>query len=54
LVKYDSGASLKCNEVRYVFAKIDREKSKIASIVILTADYIETYFGKFGKPTIKH
>ncbi len=54
LVKYDSGASLKCDEVRYVFVKIDRENNKIASIVILTADYIETQFGKFGKPTIKH
>ncbi len=54
LVKYDSGASLKCNEVRYVFVKIDRGKDKIASIVILTADYIEAHFGKFGKPTIKH
>ncbi|NEW83660.1 MAG: nuclease [Mariniphaga sp.] len=54
LVKYDSGASLKCNEVRYVFVKIDNENNKIASIIILTADYIETHFGKFGKPTIKH
>lgn len=54
LFRYDSGVSLKCNEVRYVFVKIDRENSIIASIVILTADYIETHFGKFGKPTIKH
>lgn len=54
LVRYDSGAFLKCNEVRYVLVKIDRENSKIASILILTVDYIETHFGKFGKPTIKH
>jgi hypothetical protein len=54
LIKYDSGASLKCNQVRYVFVKINRENSTIASILILTADYIETHFGKFGKPTIKH
>jgi hypothetical protein len=54
LVKYDSGASLKCDDVRYVFVKIDSEKSIIASIIILTADYIESKFGKFGRPTIKH
>jgi hypothetical protein len=54
LVKYDSGASLKCDEVRYVFVKIDSGKSIISSIIILTADYIESKFGKFGRPTIKH
>jgi hypothetical protein len=54
LVKYDSGASLKCDDIRYVFVKIDLERQIISSILILTADYIETHFGKFGKPTIKH
>ena len=54
LVKYDSGASLKCDDVRYVFVRIDSEKAIIASIIILIADYLETRFGKFGKPTIKH
>lgn len=54
LVKYDSGISLKCDDVRYVFVKIDSENSIISSIVILTADYIESKFGKFGRPTIKH
>jgi hypothetical protein len=54
LVKYDSGASLKCDDVRYVFVRIDSEKSVISSIIILTSDYIESKFGKFGSPTIKH
>ena len=54
LVMYDSGLSLKCNDVRYVFVKIDSGKHQVDSIIIMTADYIESHFGKFGKPTIKH
>ena len=54
LVKYDSGESLKCTDVRFVFVRIDLAKSTIASIVILTSQYIEQHFGSFGKPTIKH
>ncbi|GAB2616266.1 type II restriction endonuclease [Emticicia sediminis] len=54
LIKYDSGESLKCTDVRFVFVRIDLEKSIIASVVVLTAGYIEKHFGRFGKPTIKH
>ena len=54
LVKYDTGESLKCDDVRFVFAKIDTANSIIDSIVILTPGYIEKHFGKFGNPTIKH
>ncbi len=54
LVRYDSGATLKCDEVRYVFVRIDSVKGTIFSIVILSVDYIEAHFGKFGRPTIKH
>lgn len=54
LVKYESGESLKCTDVRFVFVRIDTENNKIASVVILTPEYIEQKFGKFGKPTIKH
>jgi hypothetical protein len=54
LVKYESGESLKCTDVRFVFIRIDAVKSIIASVVILTPEYIEQRFGKFGKPTIKH
>lgn len=45
---------MKCDNVRYIFVKIDSVKNIISSIIILTADYIESHFGKFGKPTIKH
>ena len=54
LVRYDSGVTLKCDDVRYVFVRIDIAKYAIDSILILTADYIENHFGKFGNPTIKH
>ncbi len=54
LIKYESGQSLKSTDVRFVFVRIDINKQKIASIIILTPKYIEERFGKFGKPTIKH
>ena len=54
LVKYETGESLKCDDVRFIFAKIDSKNNKIDSIIILTPKYIEEHFGKFGKPTIKH
>jgi len=54
LIKYESGESLQCNDVRFIFVRIDISKATIASIIILTPDYIENRFGKFGKPTIKH
>ena len=54
LVKYESGESLQCNDVRFIFVKIDVMKSEVSSIIIMTPDYIEGRFGKFGKPTIKY
>jgi len=54
LVKYESGESLKCTDVRFVFVRIFINSNVIASIVILTPEYIEGKFGKFGKPTIKN
>lgn len=54
LIKFDSGESLKCDDVRFVLAKIDIKNQKIDSIIITSSDYIEKHFGKFGKPTIKH
>ncbi len=53
LIKYESGESLKCTDVRFMFVRIDSPKNVIASINILTPQYIEQKFGKFGKPTIK-
>lgn len=54
LIKYESGESLKCSDVRFILVRIDITKNIISSIIILTPDYIEKRFGKFGKPTIKH
>ncbi len=54
LIKYESGESLKCTDVRFVFVKIDVTTNTITSIIILTPEYIEQKFGKFGKPTVKH
>ena len=53
LIKLED-SSLRCSDVRFVFVRIDIEKSIISSIVILSPDFIEKNFGKFGKPTIKH
>lgn len=54
LIKYESGESLKCTDVRFILVRIDTEKNVIASVLILTPEYIEHRFGKFGKPTIKN
>jgi len=53
LIKYESGESLKCSDVRIVLVRIDIEKRIVASVIILSPKYIEENFGKFGKPTIK-
>ncbi len=54
LVKYENGETIKSKDIRFLFIKIDTEKELIDSIAILTPEYIESKFGKFGKPTIKH
>ena len=54
LIKFEDGSNLKSIDVRFVFVRIDSSKNVIASIIILTPEYIESKFGKFGKPTIKH
>ena len=54
LIKYESGESLKCTDVRFVFVRIDSGKNIIASVIILTPEYIEQKCGKFGKATIKN
>ncbi len=54
LIKYESGDSLKCTDVRFVLVKIDTTKNTISTIIILTPQYIEQRFGRFGKSTIKH
>jgi len=54
IVKYESGESLKCTDVRFVFVRVFIDRNVIASVIILTPEYIESKFGKFGKPTIKN
>lgn len=44
--------SLLASDVRFVLGKISSDGT-IEAIVIMTPDYIEKTFGKFGKPTIK-
>ena len=53
LIKYDSGESLKCTDARFVFVRIDLAKSTIASIIILTPQYIEQHFWGFWKANNK-
>jgi hypothetical protein len=54
LIEYSDGSVIRCNDIRYVFVKINPSLNLIESIVILTPEFIEDQFGNFGKPTIKH
>lgn len=40
------------SDVRFVFGKINTDNC-IEAIVVMTPEYIENRFGKFGKPTVK-
>lgn len=51
-VDLKNGETLLASDVRFVLGKIDSNNC-IESIVIMTPEYIERRFGKFGKPTIK-
>ena len=53
-VEYNSGEILSSRDVRFVFLRVDPQTQTISSILVLTPDYIESRFGRFGKPTIKH
>lgn len=53
-IEYTSGATLSADQVRFVFVRVDPVNHVISSVVVLTPDYIESTFGAFGKPTIKH
>lgn len=47
-----NGETLLASDVRFVLGKINADEI-IESIVIMTPEYIENRFGKFGKPTVK-
>lgn len=51
-VDLKNGETLLASDVRFVLGKIN-DNNRIESIVVMTPDYIENRFGKFGKPTIK-
>ena len=53
-VEYKSGDILSARDVRFVFLRVDPQTHTIGSILVLSPDYIENRFGRFGKPTIKH
>jgi hypothetical protein len=51
-VDLKNGETLLASDVRFVLGKINANEI-IESIVIMTPEYIENRFGKFGKPTVK-
>lgn len=51
-VDLKNGETLLASDVRFVLGKISADNC-IESIIIMTPDYIENRFGKFGKPTVK-
>ena len=50
-VDLKNGETLLASDVRFVLGKINADNC-IESIVVMTPDYIENRFGKFGKPTV--
>lgn len=52
-IEYANGEVLSANDVRFVLGKVNVATNILESIIIMTPDYIENTFGKFGKPTIK-
>lgn len=51
-VDLKNGETLLASDVRFVLGKINTDNC-IEAIIVMTPDYIENRFGKFGKPTIK-
>lgn len=51
-VDLKNGEMLLASDVRFVLGKISQD-GYIEAIIIMTPDYIERRFGKFGKPTVK-
>lgn len=51
-VNLNNGETLLASDVRFVLGKISADHC-IESIIIMTPEYIENRFGKFGKPTVK-
>lgn len=52
-VRFHDGGHLSAKDVRFVLVPVDPVTETIMSIVILTPEYIEARFGRFGKLTTK-
>jgi hypothetical protein len=50
-VEFTDGSGLLANDVRFVFARIQRDR--VESVLVLTPHYIVENFGQFGKETVK-
>lgn len=53
-VEYGDGSGLCASDVRYVLVRVDVSSHEITTVLVLTPEYIERNFGRFGAPTIKH
>lgn len=54
LIKLGNEEILRCSDVRFIFVRINIYESIVDSVILLTPNYIEEMFGKFGRPTIKY
>ena len=55
LIRYCNGkAPIKCQDIRFIFVKIDVTTQTISAIVVASPQYIVSKFGPFGIPTIKY
>jgi hypothetical protein len=52
-IEYRNGSTLNADDARFAFVRVHPSKQTIASVVILTPEYIVDHFGPFGKPTVK-
>lgn len=54
LIKFKNGTKISCKDIRCILVKVNTTTEKIETIAVLTPEYIEKHFGKFGTPTIKY
>ena len=54
LIRYHDGSRIRCKDINCILVKINLECQKIESVIVMSPQYIEHHFGKFGIPTIKY
>lgn len=52
-IEYKKGDPLLANDVRFIFVRVNTLTHRIRCVVVLSPQYIEERFGRFGKPTVK-